>query len=261
VDDATTDTDADRKAASAAAFGAGAAAYRESAVHSEGADLATLASWCGDARVALDVATGAGHVAGALRGAGVERVVATDAAPAMAATCRASYPGVEAVVGDAERLPVATGAVDAVTCRIAAHHFPDPEAFVAEAARVLRPGGTFAFEDNVAPAADGVAAFVNRLERMRDPTHVRSHAAGTWRDWLREAGFSVETTEHVVKRIEVGPWIDRAPGSASEAAIRETLDGAPAPAAEALAFRRDETGRVTSFGSPKALFRAVRRDS
>lgn len=253
--------DSERKTAAAASFGASADGYRDSATHRAGADLDTLASWCAGADRALDVATGAGHTARALRDAGVERVVATDAAPAMVATARETVPEAEGVVGDAERLPFATDAFDAVACRIAAHHFPDPEAFVAEVTRVLRPGGTFALEDNVVPANDAFAAFLNRLERTRDPTHVESRRTATWHGWLRDATFEVRETDHVVRRIEVGPWIDRidAPDAADEAEIRRVLDEVPAPIAEAFGVEYDEDGAAVAFGSRKALVRAELR--
>jgi SAM-dependent methyltransferase len=253
--------DSERKRAAAASFGASAEGYRDSATHREGTDLDRLASWCAGATRALDVATGAGHAARALREAGVDRVVAADASPAMVATAREAVPGVECAVGDAERLPVADDAVDAVTCRIAAHHFPDPEAFVAEAARVLRPGGVFALEDNVVPANDAFAAFLNRLERTRDPTHVESYRTATWHRWLRDAGFAVAETDHVVRRIAVGPWVDRidAPDAADDAEVRRVLTAAPDPIAEAFGVEYDD-GEAVAFGSRKALIRAEARD-
>jgi SAM-dependent methyltransferase len=253
--------DTERKTAAAASFGASADGYRDSATHRGGDDLDRLASWCADAARALDVATGPGHAARALRAAGVGRVVATDAAPAMVATAREAVPGLDGVVGDAERLPFAAGSFDAVTCRIAAHHFPDPEAFVAEVARVLRPGGTLALEDNVAPANDALAAFLDRLERARDPTHAESHRTATWHGWLRDAGFAVRETDHVAKRIAVGPWVDRisSDDAASEAEIRRRLDDAPAPVAEAFGVEYDG-GTAVAFESRKALIRAERRE-
>lgn len=253
--------DSDRKTATAASFGASADGYRDSATHRAGKDLDRLASWCAGADRALDVATGAGHTARALREAGVDRVVATDASPVMAATARETHSGLKGVVGDAERLPFADDAFDAVTCRIAAHHFPDPEAFVAEVARVLKRGGSVALEDNVAPANDAFATFLNHLERMRDPTHVESHRTATWHGWLQDAGFVVRETEHVVRRIEVGPWIERtaAADAASEAAIRRALDEASDPVAEAFGIEYED-GTAVAFGSRKALIRAVRRE-
>lgn len=51
------------------------------------------------------------------------------------------------VVGDAQRLPVATGSFDVVTSVESAHCYPDTHAFHAEVHRVLRHGGTFLYTD------------------------------------------------------------------------------------------------------------------
>lgn len=251
------DEGSDRKSAVADSFDENAVGYRTSEMHSTGRDLERLASWCADATRALDIATGAGHTAGALVGAGVPNVVAVDAAPRMIGLTVESFPGVEGVVGDAERLPFATGAFDAVTCRIAAHHFPDPDAFVAEVARVLRPGGVFALEDNVAPEDDALASFLDRLEGTRDPTHVRAYRTSTWHGWLADAGFSVEATEHLVKRLEVEPWIERIRSldDGDRERVRRFLLDAPDDAVECFDVRYED-GEPSSFGSPKALLRA-----
>lgn len=252
--------ESDRKTATADSFGEGAEGYRTSRTHSEGEDLDRLASWCDDATVALDVATGAGHAAGALREAGVPRVVAADASPAMVATSVRSFP-VEGVVADAERLPFGADAFDAVTCRIAAHHFPDPRAFVAEVARVLRPGGVFALEDTVAPENDALASFLDRLETLRDPTHVSARRLSTWQRWLADAGFDVTETVQMATTLRVDPWIDRIASLDAEDgdAVRRYLGEAPPEAVECFGIEYGDGG-ACSFESPKGLFRAVSVD-
>lgn len=254
------DDNSDRKAAAAHSFGDSAEGYRVSEMHREGRDLEILADWCADSTRALDVATGAGHTAGALIEAGASAVVAADASPSMVATAQESFPAVLGVVSDAERLPFGDDSFDAVTCRIAAHHFPDPEAFVGEVARVLRPGGTFALEDNVAPEDDTLDAFVNELERRRDPTHVRSYKTSTWNRWLSDAGFAVEETDHLMKTLEYEPWVNRisALSAADREAVQRLLLDADDETVEFFDIVYDD-GAVASFGSLKALVRAVRR--
>lgn len=248
----------DRKRAAASRFGDRAAEYLDSDVHRAGDDLDRLAGWCESAERGLDVATGAGHTAGALLDAGVDRVLATDAAPAMATTATAAFPGVEGVVCDAERLPFADASFDAVTCRIAAHHFPSPTAFVDEVARVLEPGGTLAFEDNVAPADDALDDFLNAVERLRDPTHVRSHAVADWVEWLADAGFTVETASVVTKRLEFDEWLANVDASVERRErVAAAFEEAPPGAAETFEITRED-GEIASFANLKLLVRATR---
>ena len=253
------DTDAEKRD-TAARFGRAATDYRDSDTHRRGEDLETLAAWCAGADRALDVATGAGHTAGALNRAGVASVVAVDAAPAMVEAAVDAY-GVEACVADAERLPFAAAAFDAVTCRIAAHHFPAPESFVEEAARVLTPGGTLAFEDNVAPANPREARFVDGVERLRDPSHVGLDTPAEWRRRFVGAGFTVEEETTVTRRLDFQAWCDRtAVSERDRRELRRRFAEADAALHERFAVVSGPGG-IESFVVPKRLFRLRKRGS
>jgi ubiquinone/menaquinone biosynthesis C-methylase UbiE len=91
----------------------------------------------------LDVASGPGHLvaAAAARGA---RPVGVDIAEDMVALARRNYPGLEFRTGDAEALPCADEAFDALTAAFVVNHLPRPEQAAGEMARVLRPGGRVA---------------------------------------------------------------------------------------------------------------------
>lgn len=249
----------ERKRKSAASFGAAVDAYLESAVHSEGGDLETLAAWCESTRSVLDVACGAGHTAGVVARNDGPEVVAADAAPAMVRTTVEAF-DVPGVVADAERLPFIDDAFDGVTCRIAAHHFPNPNAFLEEVARVLQPGGTFAFEDNVAPEDDELAAFLDRLERLRDPTHVESYTTAQWDAWLSAVGFEVEETVRVKTTIEFDPWVETQSLSSGERTAVEQHLYEATPEARSLFEIRIEDGSIRSFANLKALIRARRTE-
>jgi demethylmenaquinone methyltransferase/2-methoxy-6-polyprenyl-1,4-benzoquinol methylase len=135
----------------------------------------------------LDVAGGSGRASRALPE--VEWTV-VDAAPGMLRRARAA--GVAGVRGDAARLPARTGSVDAVVVLDALHHVADRRAAVAEAARVLRPGGVL-------------------VVREFDPLTVRGHAlvaaerlvgfdSAFWppdrlADAVRDAGLAVSVPE------------------------------------------------------------------
>lgn len=88
----------------------------------------------------LDLGAGTGLLTRGLVAAGHE-VVAVDPAAAMLAELEGEVPGVEALLGTAEDIPLPDASVDAVVVGHAWHWFDEPRA-AAEVARVLRPGGT-----------------------------------------------------------------------------------------------------------------------
>ncbi len=244
-------------------FGEHAAAYATSPVHAQGASLARLVElvqpqphW----RV-LDVATAAGHTAFAFA-PHVAQVVATDLTPEMipVAAKLAAEKGIENVTlesADAESLPYADASFDLVTCRIAPHHFPHIDRFMAEAARVLRPLGILAVVDNVVPggdpAADAAGAYVNAFEKLRDPSHHRALSAAEWLAAYAAAGFVLLHVETAAKRMAFTPWAERmgvSPETLAE--LRRLLRDAP-PAA-AVFFAVEAAGDDLSFTLDEAIF-------
>jgi len=102
-----------------------------------------------DQRV-LETACGTGIATEALRKGLPEEVgiVATDLHQPMldeAMERRGSLPGVEFQAADAQALPFADGAFDAVACQFGIMFFPDKALALREARRVLVPGGQLAF--------------------------------------------------------------------------------------------------------------------
>lgn len=92
-------------------------------------------------RTLVDVGGGTGIVAGRLRRPG-RRLVVVDRSAGMLARARPRLGG-GAVRGDAALLPLRTGCADAVLAIWLLHLLPDVAPVVAEAARLLRPGGLF----------------------------------------------------------------------------------------------------------------------
>ena len=130
-----------------------AAHYRDTFAHATApfiAPLLEVARVSAGKRV-LDVACGPGHVAAAAaaRGAVAQGL---DFSAAMVDIARNTYPGIAVTEGDAEDLPYADGAFDAVISGFGIHHVPRPEAALAECRRVLAPGGRVAFSVWAVPA-------------------------------------------------------------------------------------------------------------
>jgi SAM-dependent methyltransferase len=92
----------------------------------------------------LEVCCGVGYGTGAALSRGAI-AIGIDFAPAMVEAARRRYPNAVFRQGDAEALDLDPGAFDAVICAFGINHLQRPEIAIAEALRVLRPGGKYAF--------------------------------------------------------------------------------------------------------------------
>lgn len=92
----------------------------------------------------LDVACGPGYVAAAAMRRSMS-VVGIDFSSAMVALASHNNPGLEFLEGDAESLDFPDRSFDAVTMNFGMLHLANPDDAIAEAFRVLRPGGRYAF--------------------------------------------------------------------------------------------------------------------
>lgn len=196
-------------------FGARAEAYLTSAVHASGVDLdalAALAHGRPEARI-LDLGCGGGHVTFAVA-PHVREVLAYDLSPEMlevvARTARdRGLDNVRTAEGVAESLPFDDGSFDLVLSRYSAHHWRDFAAGIAEAARVLKPGGTAGFVDAVAPDAPLLDTYFQAIELLRDCSHVRDYSRAEWAAALGQADLvSGKTTRYRV-RLDFASWIAR----------------------------------------------------
>ncbi|TWT27489.1 class I SAM-dependent methyltransferase [Planomicrobium sp. CPCC 101110] len=195
-------------------FGRNAEKYRTSELHAKGDDLPLLAEWLEpeDAWTVLDIATGGGHVSKALA-PHVKNVFSTDLTEQMlentASHLDAFFENVFYVIADAEALPFLDNRFDAVVCRIAPHHFPHPENFIKEAARVLKPSGKFVLIDNVTPENPELAQFMNRTEKLRDDSHVRCLSKAEWTELLHQHGLVQTKSLDRKKTFQYPSWVAR----------------------------------------------------
>ncbi|WP_433708484.1 class I SAM-dependent methyltransferase [Paenibacillus illinoisensis] len=244
-------------------FGKNAEKYVTSPLHAKGKDLDVLVASSGaspDMHV-LDIATGGGHVACALAPL-VKQVTALDLTEKMLQVAErfireSGHQNVNFVPGDAEHLPFEDDVFDIVTCRIAAHHFPDVFSFLTEAFRVTKPGGRLLLIDNVAPERDEYDQFYNEVEKRRDPSHVRAWRKSEWIRMMEVAEYRVEAMVSFEKTFLFEDWCKRA--GLPEADGREleaSMLCAPSVIKKFFRFEEAVPNKLLSFGGESVLIQA-----
>jgi SAM-dependent methyltransferase len=173
----------------------------------------------------LDRCCGAGLIAGeaAARGA---VVTGLDFSPAMLAEARAAHPALHFAEGDAEAMPFPDASFDAVVSSFGIHHLPRPERALAEAFRVLRPGGALAITTWAAPT-DNIAwkLLFDAIRLHGDPDAAQTPPSGggisnepILLGLLHDAGFAAPTADPVRRE-----WQLTQPGDLIAALRRGTV--------------------------------------
>ncbi|HEX4036982.1 MAG TPA: class I SAM-dependent methyltransferase [Acidobacteriaceae bacterium] len=245
-------------------FGATAAAYSTSAGHADRSALAALVALAEPqpSDMVLDIATGAGHTALAFAPY-VREVVACDLTPAMLAeTARnATSRGLGNVIthqGPAEQIPFPDAAFDIVSVRLASHHFADNAAAVREMARVAKPGGRVIIVDNYGPEDQALDDQLQHIEKLRDPSHVRSYRLSVWRQFLIAASLTLqrEWTDHYSESprgMDFDDWVRRSKTPAARVEeLRSLLVHASAPLRDLLQI--DVADGAIHFRLPQVTF-------
>ncbi|GIP62152.1 SAM-dependent methyltransferase [Virgibacillus pantothenticus] len=187
--------------------------YLTSSTHAKGIEPHIIENWLQPSKTmdTLDIATGGGHVARQLSPY-VRTVYATDLTKEMLANTKhhlQAFTNLVYILADAEQLPFLNDSFDLVTCRIAAHHFPQPEQFIREVKRVMKPDGKFLFIDNVVPNIKAYEAFMNQVEKMRDESHVKYLSIIEWKRLLQQYGLVIRQQQVNKKILTVSDWLDR----------------------------------------------------
>jgi ubiquinone/menaquinone biosynthesis C-methylase UbiE len=246
-------------------FGAVAAAYVTSNVHANGQDLnwiVDVAALTGTERV-LDVATGGGHVAFTLAPHSSE-VVALDLTHEMLQVAqqeavKRQLLNISFLAGDAQKLPCEDASFDVIVCRQAAHHFPQVRQAVQEWQRVLKPGGKLVLDDSVGPEEPAIDTFLQEIEALRDPSHMRSLRVSEWNILLQENGFTVRSEREWGIFLDVLSWTQRMRTPATAVEIIEQRLRSASPAARKL-LRIEEQHSTLAFTLPAALIMATKAE-
>ena len=225
--------------------------YSKSKSHAQGADLEAL---IGDLKprkseVALDVATGTGFTAVALAGR-VGHVTGIDMTDEMLVQAgrlarERGRTNVRFELGDAMKIGYPNSSFDIITTRRATHHFEDVPRFLREAKRVLRPGGRLGIVDMSPP--EGAEAFSNRIERLRDGSHVRAFTPAAWKSMVTRAGFHIQSSEVLGEPVTFEKWLYPVEaGGREEDAIRRAW-GSARPKVKRLLVASFEEGAIKGW--------------
>jgi SAM-dependent methyltransferase len=180
-----------------------------------------LAGRCADA-VVLEAGCGEGYGA-ALLARRARLVLGLDYDRGAAAHVAARYPEVRMTRGNLAALPLATGSVDVVANLQVIEHLWDQPGFLAECARVLRPGGTLLV------TTPNRITFSPGRDTPLNPFHTRELSAAELAGLLAAAGFAVRA----MLGLHHGPALrarDAAHGgSLIDAQVAVALGGQPWP--------------------------------
>ncbi len=182
--------------------------------------------------VVVDVGCGSGRAVGELAARGV-RAIGVDADPAMIETAAARWPAGEFHVADAAALPLGDGSVTGYRADKVLHVLPEPARAVAEARRVLAPGGRA-----VLTGQDWDTIVIDSDDPVRTRSIVHTRADGMphpriarrYRNLLLDNGFTDVTVE-----VHTLVWTD-----AGALPVLANLGGDGAWLAEQAARARDD---------------------
>jgi SAM-dependent methyltransferase len=213
-------------------FGATASAYLESVTHATGEDLEMLGAEIGavpDA-VVLDLGCGAGHASFAVAPHAAS-VTAYDLTAQMLAVVQREASArrlgnITTVQGMAEELPFPDAHFDRVISRYSAHHWHDVPAALRELQRVLKPGGQALLIDTAGGETPLLDTYLQAVEILRDPSHIRDYSVREWLAFFREAGLPANLRKEWPVKIEFSSWIERQRTSPDRVAAIHALWGA-----------------------------------
>ncbi|MDZ4820266.1 MAG: methyltransferase domain-containing protein [Planctomycetota bacterium] len=203
-------------------------------------------------RRALDIATGAGHTGLYLAEHGWQVTLADISSGMLEQASKAAAERgltVETRQHTAEVLPYPDESFELVSCRVAAHHFSDPAAFVRESARVLTSGGAFLLIDG-SVADDQIEAeeWLHQVEKLRDPSHHRFLSPGRWQQLCQEAGLNViQSGLQPMLQPDLQWYFETANTSAeNRRAVLELVAAVPQSARELFQLAEDQ-GKITWY--------------
>jgi SAM-dependent methyltransferase len=208
----------------------------------------------GPADTVLDVACGPGLLVCAFAKV-VRHATGIDITPAMLEQARKlqgelRLENISWQLGDVQALPYPDGHFSIVASRFALHHLQNPLAVLREMRRVCAEGGSLVVADS-APAIAKADAF-NRLEKLRDPSHVRAFPVEELQQMFADAGLAQPEVEFYRLQGELEDLLQRSFPNAGDAdriraLFADSLD------TDALDMATEKRGGKIYYGFPVAV--------
>ncbi len=197
----------------------------------------------------LDVATGGGHTGIFFARLGHTVTVSDIAQPMLDRAVnlgRKLGVTLSSQLHPAERMPYPDASFDLVTCRVAPHHFSAPQDFVAESARVLKPGAFFLLIDGtVADDEPEAEQWLHQIEILRDPSHHRLVTPKHWASMGQDVGLEIVSSEIYPKEQPDLEWYFEAADTPPEnrSRVRSLIDSA-SPAIRRFFQLQESDGKI-----------------
>ncbi len=231
-------------------FGRQAEAYSKGNIFVDGFHLSKIVERSDVKKIhrVLDIATGSGflaleyaRVANYVAGCDITRKMLVHAKEKEA---ESGISNIDFLLSDVESLPFPEATFDIVSCRFAFHHFPDPTKALLEMKRVCK--GRIVLVDGVSSEDTEKSSFHNRIEKIRDPSHVRIYSLSEILKMFENVGAAVKDVSHWDIPQDFDEWMRRAGTDEDRTSeIRDLM---------MHSLEHDATGLRVRFGNGKLGF-------
>lgn len=225
--------------------------YLNSTVHAQGTEFAKIQQLILDHQLehVLDLGCGGGHVSYHIAPV-AKTVIAYDITPAMIDVVKQEadarqLSNITTQVGMAEQLPFADKQFNAIITRYSAHHWQNVLQAMFEMHRVLADYGKVIIVDILGHSNPVINNFLQTIETIRDPSHVKDYSLAEWVSFAELTGFHVESIEKQALHLNFDSWIKRMNTSPTSTQVIRELQKSCACHVKDY-FNIDENGNFTT---------------
>lgn len=187
--------------------------YLNSQVHATGEEFSKILKEVKTTDHVLDLGCGGGHVSYTVASY-VKNVIAYDLSSDMLEVVECSAKekqlnNIKTQQGVAEHLPFEASSFDVVISRYSAHHWQDIHQALQEIRRVLKPQGIFILIDTMSSNTPILNTFLQTVEFIRDPSHVKNYSLAEWSDIAEQAHLEIQNFQMQDLHLNFATWIER----------------------------------------------------